>query len=126
MGAHTYRELTTWQISDELRREVIAVTAREEAQEDRRFCQSLRSAAGSVCRNLAEGFARRNDREFAQFIRIALGSLAEVDDHLHEALERRLIAVDDATRLRRVGAHATAAALKLLHSLDTTPRKSRQ
>lgn len=121
MGARTYRELTTWQLADELRQAVIALTSGERADLDRRFCQSIRSAAGSVCRNLAEGFARRNDREFAQFIRIALGSLAEVDDHLHEATQRRLLTVDEFARLQRLDDHVKASATKLLRSLKTAP-----
>jgi four helix bundle protein len=126
MGAKTYRELTTWQLADELRREILALTATTQARDDKRFRESMWSAIGSVCHNLAEGFARRNDREFAQFIRIALGSLAEVDDHLHEATQRQLLTIADFTRLQRLADHVKATATKLLHSLQTVPVRSRR
>jgi four helix bundle protein len=126
VGARTYRELTTWQLADELRRAVMAITASESALRDRRFCSSMRSAAGSVCHNLAEGFARRNDREFAQFIRIALGSLAEVSDHLHEATQRQLLTIDHFTRLEHLVDHVKASGTKLLRSLNTNPARRRR
>ena len=36
----------------------------------------------SVAANIAEGSAKRSDREFARFIRIALGSATESENHL--------------------------------------------
>jgi len=42
----------------------------------------IRRAASSVPANLAEGWGRRNTKEFQQFIRIAQGSLRELETHL--------------------------------------------
>lgn len=38
----------------------------------------MRRSAISIPSNIAEGYARRNEREFKQFLYIALGSLAEL------------------------------------------------
>ena len=38
----------------------------------------LRRASISVMSNIAEGYARQTDKEFNQFLHIALGSIAEV------------------------------------------------
>lgn len=43
--------------------------------------QLLRSVT-SIENNLAEGSAKRSDREFARYVRIALGSLTETENHL--------------------------------------------
>lgn len=99
MGARTYRDLEAWQLADDLRREVIAFTAKPPASRDLRFCSGIRDAAGSVCRNLAEGFGRRRPREFAQYARIALGSLAEVQDQFLDARHRHYLSNADFTRL---------------------------
>jgi four helix bundle protein len=48
----------------------------------------LRDAAGSVTRNIAEGFGRYRHREFAPFLSIARGSVFELDDHPRDGVAR--------------------------------------
>ena len=43
------------------------------------FANQMRRAAVSVPSNIAEGSARKNDKEFIQFLYIALGSLSEIE-----------------------------------------------
>jgi four helix bundle protein len=45
----------------------------------------------SVPANIAEGSAKRSDREFARFVRIALGSTTESENHLIIANDLQLI-----------------------------------
>ena len=99
VGARTYRELDAWRLADDLRAGVIAFTANRPASRDFKFCDGIRDAAGSVCRNLAEGFGRRRRREFAAFVRIALGSLDEVQDQLIDAKHRKYLSDVDYKRL---------------------------
>ena len=37
--------------------------------------------------NIAEGFGRRSDKEFANFLNVAHGSVAEVQSHLYVAMD---------------------------------------
>ncbi|SFC36942.1 four helix bundle protein [Parapedobacter composti] len=53
----------------------------------------LRRSAVSVPSNIAEGFMRKNTREYIQFIHIAQGSLGELDTQIEIA--KRLSYVDD-------------------------------
>ncbi len=79
-----HKDLQCWQIADALRSEVIAICARQQVSGDFKFCNGFRDAAGSVCRNVSEGFARYKPGEIVQFFRYALASLAELKDYLGE------------------------------------------
>ena len=91
MGVKAFVDLAAWQRGDELRRFVMEITARPSVARDGRFCEQCKSAARSVPNNIAEGFGRYHHREFAQFVRIALGSLQELRDQMHDAHERGYI-----------------------------------
>jgi four helix bundle protein len=65
------------------------------AATDLRFRGQIEDAAASVCRNVAEGFARFNPREFLQFVKYARSSLAELQDELHDGLQRRYFSEED-------------------------------
>ena len=47
----------------------------------------IRRAAVSSMSNISEGFARTSDKEFANFLSIARGSVAEVQSQLYIALD---------------------------------------
>jgi len=51
----------------------------------------IQRAAVSVMANIAEGFERKNRKEFEHYLRIARGSCAEVQSHLYVALDVGLI-----------------------------------
>ena len=82
------RDLRCWQLADAVRREVNALCKQPRLVNDFRFCDGFRDAAGSVCRNIAEGFARYESPSIVQFFRYALASLVEVQDYLNEASTR--------------------------------------
>ena len=127
MGVKTFTELAAWQRGDELRRFVMEVTARPQVARDLRFCDQCKSAARSVTNNIAEGFGRYHHREFAQFVRIALGSLQEVRDQMSDAFERGYISEEEwlavDTTIRR--AIASCAGLeRYLRSTKAPPSRS--
>lgn len=51
----------------------------------------IQRAAVSVMNNIAEGFERKSNKEFKQFLFIAKGSSGEVRSMLYLALERKYI-----------------------------------
>jgi four helix bundle protein len=54
----------------------------------------LARSAMSIPANIAEGSAKKSDREFARFVRIALGSATESENHLILARDLKLISDD--------------------------------
>ncbi|HMJ08461.1 MAG TPA: four helix bundle protein, partial [Pyrinomonadaceae bacterium] len=54
----------------------------------------IRRASVSIMANIAEGFGRRSDKEFAHFLNIAHASTYEVQSHLYVAFDLNYL--DDA------------------------------
>ena len=63
-------------------------------QRDVRLCSQIQSSAGSVMANIAEGFVRRSNKEFVQFLFIAMSSSAEVQSHLYIAVDQGYLSKD--------------------------------
>jgi four helix bundle protein len=53
-----------------------------------RLCGQAQGTACSVMANIAEGFVRHSDKEFAQFLFVAMSSAAEVQSHLYIAVDQ--------------------------------------
>jgi four helix bundle protein len=81
----SFRDLLVWQKAIDFARDVYGLTKR--FPPDKRFglTLQLRRAAVSVSSNIAEGHARQG-KEFAHFLSIARGSLAECESQLHLAV----------------------------------------
>lgn len=90
-GARHFKELIVWQLGDQHRREVFALTGRPRLRADFKWRSQLDDAADSVCRNVAEGFGSQSNREFARFVRIARRSLNEVQDGFESALIKEYV-----------------------------------
>ena len=104
MGARSFRELHAWQLADELRRAIVAITTTPPASLDRRFCDQLRGAAASVSANIAEGYGCYSSADFARFVTIAKASLAETQDRLRDGVDRGHIRSETAADLLKLAA----------------------
>ena len=75
----SYRDLIVWQKSMDLVVAIYRETNTWPQQQRFGLVQQLRRCAVSVPSNIAKGQGRRGDREFVHFLRIAHGSLREVE-----------------------------------------------
>ena len=76
-----------WSQAMQLVKLVYEMTLRFPPEERLGLAQQMRRAAVSVPSNIAEGAGRGSDREFAQFLVIARGSLSELETQLIIAKE---------------------------------------
>ena len=79
---NSYRDLRVWQDAMALAEACYAVTARFPREEMFGQTAQIRRAASSVAANIAEGHGREGAPSFVSFLRIAQGSLKEVETHL--------------------------------------------
>ena len=111
MPIRNFRDLQCWQLAHQLRQAAIAITDNDGIARDGRFCHGFRDAAGSVCRNIAEGFCRFESSFIVQFFGYALASLGETQDYLEECRLRRLLDQPEFERLWDLSEHTRAALL---------------
>ena len=90
-----FEELDCWKEARQLTRQVYEAIEQNSAwKRDARLCSQIQSAAGSVMANIAEGFVRRLNKEFVQFLFIAMSSPAEVQSHLYIAVDQGYLSED--------------------------------
>ncbi len=83
-----------WQKARELTKTIYSHTANTAFSKDFDLTRQIRRASISIMANIAEGFGRNSDKEFANFLNIAHGSAYEVQSHLYVALDLNYIDSD--------------------------------
>ena len=92
MVIEKFEDIISWQKGKELTFLTYSIfrNSRDYSYKD----QILRAVV-SICNNIAEGFERRSNKEFRQFLFIAKGSCAEVRSMLYIGLELKYILQKD-------------------------------
>ena len=90
-----YKDLLVWQKSMELAKEIYRVCALLPKHEQFTLSDQMRRAVISIPSNIAEGFCRKSDKEFAYFLRVAYGSKAELETQLYLCREIGYLSADE-------------------------------
>lgn len=77
-----FKDLRIWQESIELVEEIYRITKKFPKEELYGIVNQIRQSAVSLPSNIAEGFVRYHNKEFKQFLFIALASSAELETQL--------------------------------------------
>jgi len=80
-----FEDIKAWQKARDLAKEAYDITCQGDFAKDYSLKDQIRRASVSIMSNIAEGYARQTDKEFVQFLHIALGSVAEVQSQLYVA-----------------------------------------
>ncbi len=78
----SHRDLIVWNKALDLAVEVYALTERFPSKEQYRLISQITRSVASVPANVAEGHARSTRKDYANFVAIARGSLAETETFL--------------------------------------------
>lgn len=78
----THKDLDVWKKSIEFVTDIYRITESFPEKEKFGITSQIRRSAISIPSNIAEGAARASDKEFKQFLYIALGSLSELETQL--------------------------------------------
>ena len=111
--AASYRDLVAWQKAMTLTEEAYRLSESFPGREQYGITSQLRRASVSIAANLAEGHARATRKEYARFVSMARGSLAEVETYLILASRLELASKDQLTPIW----HLTQEVGKMLNVL---------
>ena len=94
-----FEDIQAWQNARCLAKDIYAVGNSGRFAKDFGLRDQIRRAAVSIMLNIAEGFARKTNREFIQYLVIAHGSAAEVQAALYVALDQEYLSEVEFTKL---------------------------
>ncbi len=87
MAYESFKELRVWQAAKDLAVAVYKQTSEGKLSKDYGLRDQLQRSSISIASNIAEGYERNSDAEFARFLFIAKGSLAELRTQIDIAKE---------------------------------------
>ncbi|MBZ9708467.1 four helix bundle protein [Mesorhizobium sp. ESP7-2] len=96
---NSYKDLIVWQQAMDLAVATYALTKAWPKEELYGLTSQIRRSATSIPANIAEGYGRDNRGSYQQFLRIAQGSLKELETHLQIAERIGLATQDQADRM---------------------------
>lgn len=96
MKISRFEDLQCWQEARKLVNMVYtAIRSSPEFQKDLRLSGQITAAAVSSMSNISEGFSRRSNKEFVQFLFISKSSTSEVQSESYVALDQNYISQSD-------------------------------
>ena len=95
-----FEEIEAWQEARKLVKMVYDVINKSpKFRKDFRLVNQMQDASVSCMSNIPEGFSRKSNKEFIQFLFISKSSAAEVQSQLYVALDQDYITQDDFERI---------------------------
>ena len=95
-------DLEVYNLSRELVVRIYKITKKFPASEKYGLRSQIRRSVTSVTLNIAEGSAKSTNKDFANFIRMAIGSLVETDTSLKIAIDLKFITSDDYIKIDKL------------------------
>lgn len=90
-----HKKLDVWRESVALATHIYQVTEKFPKAEVYGLTSQMRRAVVSISSNIAEGAARFSQKEFAQFLNVAGGSLSELDTQIEIAYNLTFLTVEE-------------------------------
>ena len=90
-----YKQLIVWQKSIELVEKIYEITKKFPPSENFCLTNQIRRSAISIPSNIAEGAQRTTRKDFANFLRIAIGSCAELETQIFISYKLQFIDKED-------------------------------
>ena len=117
MKVKDYKDLKVWQKGIEIVDRVYTLTAKFPKEELYGLTLQMRKASVSIPSNVSEGFVRGHTNEYRQFLRVSLGSCAELDTQSIIANRRKYITKQELDDLAEDLNHESRMLVNLIKTL---------
>ena len=97
MKVSSFEDLQVWRDSRKLVKSIYELTSIGNFSKDYGLKDQIQRASVSIMNNIAEGFERNNNKEYAKFLGYSKGSAGEVRSMLYIALDLGHISKDNFT-----------------------------
>ena len=114
----SYQDLLVWQKAMDLVEAIYILARLLPKTEEYRLIGQMTRAAVSVPANIAEGHARATRKEYAHFISIAQGSLAEVETYLALVVRLKFVAKQETCTAESLSDEVSRMLRSLHHRLQ--------
>ena len=114
--AHRFEDLAAWRFSREMEDVIFEITEKGPVTRDRDFLVQIRTAASKAPPLIAEGFIRFTPRQFAYYLRMARGEIAEVQSRLASAKGRKYFTAEQLSLATQKTNRAMGTTTNLLKS----------
>jgi four helix bundle protein len=122
MKVKSYTELDVWKKGIEIADLVYKLTAKFPPSELYGLTSQKQRASVRISSNIAEGFVRGHTAEYKQFLRISLGSCAELNTQAIIAIGRSYITQQETSTLQELLDHESRMLMNLIKSLGRNER----
>jgi four helix bundle protein len=99
MHIEHFEDLQIWKEARRLTKEIYRLTSGSKFSRDFGLRDQIQRAAVSVMSNIAEGFERGGNQEFAQFLYVAKGSCGELRSQLYVAVDQAYVSANESEGL---------------------------
>lgn len=117
-----FEEIQAWQKAYDITLLIYKITADGDFAKDFGLKDQIRRASVSIMANIAEGHGRRTNVEFANFLNLSRGSVAEVQSHLYVAIGLNYITKKEFDELYQTLTEISRMTLSLAQYLRTNEK----
>ena len=121
-----FQDILAWKRARALTAEVYVHSRRGQFSRDFALRDQIRRSCVSIMSNIAEGFERGGNKEFLQFLYVAMGSAAETQSHLYVAFDQSYLTKAQAQQLSALVGETKKLLGGLINYLKTTELHGRK
>ncbi len=119
-----FEDIKAWQKARQSSRLIYKLSSQGEFAKDFALKDQTRRSSISIMGNIAEGFGRRSNKEFANFLNIAHGSATEVQSHLYVALDLDYVKQDAFNEVYEALEEISRMIVSLIQHLQNDPKRT--
>ena len=90
-----FEDLEIWKRARDICQTIFLIRENSNLKNDYRLYDQINGSSGSIMDNIAEGFERNGNKEFAQFLSIAKASCGETRSQLYRILDRKYVSQEE-------------------------------